>query len=124
LAKIAARTLPDPPRYESGELRVIALGDTFAGLVSDSFDQIRESAKGNLAMQLRLLEALDTIGSLTTSGERRQVLLQQARQVAELAERTIEAPQDLVRFRERLEKVRSVLDAKPRSPLPVQSVTD
>lgn len=124
LAKIAARDIPDAHRYESGELRVITLADTFEGLVCASFDQIRESAKGNLAMLLHLLAALETIGRLAASNERRQVLFQHARHVAELAERTVEAPHDLAHFRARLERVRSTLITEPKSLSLAQPATD
>ena len=36
--------IPSSHRYEEGELRVITIGPTFAGLVAESFDQIRGSA--------------------------------------------------------------------------------
>ena len=41
LARLASRNIPSSHRYEEGELRVIAVGPTFASLVAESFDQIR-----------------------------------------------------------------------------------
>ncbi len=46
LARLASRNIPSSHRYEEGELRVITIGPTFAGLVAESFDQIRGSAAG------------------------------------------------------------------------------
>ena len=77
LARLASREIPSSHRYEDGELRVIAIGPTFASLVAESFDQIRGSAKGNVAIMLRMLGALQTIASLTASPSRRRVLREQ-----------------------------------------------
>jgi len=77
LAQLASREIPSSRRHEEGELRVITIGPTFAGLVSESFDQIRGSAVGNVAIMLRMLGSLQTIASLTASPSRRQVLREQ-----------------------------------------------
>ena len=91
LARLASREIPSSHRYEEGELRVITIGPTFASLVAESFDQIRGSANGNVAIMLRMLGALQTIASLTASPSRRRALREQMQQIAELAERTIES---------------------------------
>jgi uncharacterized membrane protein len=113
LARLASRGIPSSHRYEDGELRVIAIGPTFAGLVAESFDQIRGSAEGNVAIMLRMLGALQTIASLTGSPSRRRVLREQVEGIAESAERTIESPHDRARFESRLARVRGALETKP-----------
>ena len=67
LARLASRNIPSSHRYEDGELRVIAIGQTFSSLLAESFDQIRGSATGNVAVMLRMLGALQAIASLTVS---------------------------------------------------------
>jgi uncharacterized membrane protein len=113
LARLGSQEIPSSHRYEEGELRVIAIGPSFAGLVAESFDQIRGSAIGNLGIMLRMLGALQTIASLTASPSRRQVLREQVECIAELAERTIESPHDRTRFESRLARVREALETKP-----------
>jgi len=113
LGRLASRSIPSPHRYEEGELRVITFEQTFAGLVAKSFDQIRGSAAGNLGVMLRMLGALQTIASLTTSPNRRRVLDDQAQWIAELAGRTIESPHDRSRFENRLAQVREALKTEP-----------
>jgi uncharacterized membrane protein len=113
LARLASRGIPSSHRYEDGELRVIAIGPTFAGLVAESFDQIRGSAEGNVAIMLRMLGALQTIASLTGSPSRRRVLREQVDGIAESAERTIESPHDRARFESRLARERGALETKP-----------
>ena len=67
LARLAVRPIPSTRRHQEGELRVITIGPTFAGLSAESFDQIRASAKGNVAVTLRLLDAIEIITGLTAS---------------------------------------------------------
>ena len=88
---------------------MITIGPTFAGLVAESFDQIRGSAAGNLGVMLRMLGALQTIGSLTTNLSRRRALREEAQWIAELAERTIESPHDREQLESRLANVREAL---------------
>ena len=91
---------------------MIAIGQTFASMVAESFDQIRGSAIGNVAIMLRMLGALQTIASLTASPSRRRTLTEQMRWIAELAERTIESPHDRARFESRLACVRKAFDTR------------
>jgi uncharacterized membrane protein len=109
LARLASRGIPSSHRYEDRELRIIAIGPTFAGLVAESFDQIRGSASDNLGIMLRMLGALQTIASLAAIPSRRQVLREQVECIAELATRTIESPHDRTRFESRLMRVREAL---------------
>jgi uncharacterized membrane protein len=113
LARLASRGIPSSHRHEDGELRIIAIGPTFAGLVAESFDQIRGSANGNLGIMLRMLGSLQTIASLAASPSRRQVLREQVECIAELSARTIESPHDRARFESRLARVRAALETEP-----------
>ena len=101
LSRLVTRDIPSSHRYEDGELRVIAIGPTFASLVAESFDQIRGSAQGNLSIMLRMLGALHTIGSLTDSVTRKQILSLHAQCIAELAEQSLKFQHDRDRFDER-----------------------
>jgi uncharacterized membrane protein len=116
LARLAAQGIQSAYRCEAGELRVIAIGPTFASLVAESFDEIRSSAEGNVAVLLRMLGALQGIAGLTTSGNRRRVLLEQAECIAEVAARTIRSPHDRTRFANRLSQVREILESDPPNP--------
>ncbi len=111
LARLASRTIPCSHRYEGGDLRVITIGPTFAGLAAESFDQIRSSAEGNVAILLRMLGALDTIASVTEGPSRRLVLRDHMQWIAESADRTIASPHDRARFESRLVSVRAALEA-------------
>lgn len=111
LARLASRDIPSSYRYEEKELRVIAIGPTFASLVNESFDQIRGSANDNVSIILRMLGALQTIAGLTTSPDRWHTLSKEVQYIAELAERTIESPHDRARFEDRLASVHEAFEA-------------
>ncbi len=111
LSRLATRDIPSSHRYEDGELRVIAIGPSFASLVSKSFDQIRGSAEGNVAIMRRMLGALQTIGSQTGDANRRQILAEQVCYIAELGDQSISSKEDRTRFEERVSEVRGSLEA-------------
>lgn len=113
LARFAPRPIPSSRRYDEGELRVMTIGPTFASLLTESFDQIRNSAKGNLAVMLRMLDAFQTLSSLTASPHRRQALREQVQLIAGLAERTVESAHDRARIDTQLAHVREALEAEP-----------
>lgn len=81
--------------------------------MAESFDQIRGSASGNIAIMLRVLGALQATAGLTAGASRRQVLCEQMQWIAESAERTIESLHDRTRFENRLAHVLEALDAEP-----------
>ena len=113
LARLSTRQIPSSHRYEEEELRVIAKGPNFESLLAESFDQIRSSARGNLAIMSRMLDALQTIAGLTAGSCRRQALLEQVEWIAELAERTVESANDRAKINTRLANVRQTLEAGP-----------
>jgi uncharacterized membrane protein len=113
LSRLTVRDIPSSHRYVDGELRVIAVGHTFASLVSESFDQIRSNAAGNVAILWRLLGAIQTIGSLTPDPLRRQVLRDQVAWIGELAGRTVAAPHDQERLAQRLAQVVEAFETVP-----------
>ncbi len=112
MARIAQRQIPSSRRYEEGELRVIAKGPSFESLLSESFDQIRSSAKGDVAIMSRVLGALETIANLTTCPNRRRAIGEQVQWIAELAERSLDSSHDRMRIDKRVAFVREVLDAR------------
>ena len=120
LARLVVRPIPSSHRYEEGELRVIAIGSTFADLTAEAFDQIRVSAQGNVAVILRLLNAIEIITGLAASASQRRALREQMEWIAELAARTIESPHDRTRFEQRLARVRKAFDTEPLSFTPAK----
>ena len=113
LARLSPRQTPSPYRYADGELRVIAEGASFESLLAESFDQIRSNAKGNPAVMLRMLGAIQILISLTASPQRRRALSEHVQWIAELAERTLASAHDRAGIDARLALVREALKAEP-----------
>ncbi|MEO8991995.1 MAG: DUF2254 domain-containing protein [Nitrosospira sp.] len=102
LCHLAPRDFPSRIYYEEGKPRLIAAGPTFAILLETSFDQIRRSAKGNVTVMIRMLDALRTIATQTVMESRLEALLNQALRVSELAHRSVESAHELMEIDARL----------------------
>lgn len=62
LCRLARRDAPSPLRYDDeGRLRLVAPGSTFAGMVDAAFNQIRQSARSNPAVAIRMLDVIAQI---------------------------------------------------------------
>lgn len=116
LARLSTRRVESPWRYERGELRVVSLGATFAGLVELSLDQIRQNAAGNVAVLARLLGTVELLERRTLNPDRRRVLLQQARALNESVQRTVPGAHDREPLKVRAERlVGSLTSVQPRN---------
>jgi uncharacterized membrane protein len=113
LTRLASRKVPSSHRYEDGQLRVIAKCPSFESLLGESFDQIRSNARGNIAIMLRMLGALETIANQTAMPDRQSALREQVQWIAELAEHTLDASHDRAMLDERLTRVHEALEADP-----------
>lgn len=62
LCRLARSDMPSPARLDSlGRLRLVAPGPTFSGVVDTAFNQIRQSARSNPAVAIRMLDAIAQI---------------------------------------------------------------
>ncbi|MEO8377607.1 MAG: DUF2254 domain-containing protein, partial [Candidatus Sumerlaeota bacterium] len=105
-ARAAKRTFPPALRFEDRQLRVVAIGPSFASILGESLDQIRGSAQGNIAVMEKMIEFLEVIGGMTQEEERRTIILDHINMIDELAVRTIAAPLDRTRVLERISEAR------------------
>lgn len=65
LCRLAQREIPSRYRFdEHGVLRMIARAPTFADIVDASFNQIRQHARSNAAVTIRLLETIAVIAQV------------------------------------------------------------
>ena len=97
LARLAARRVETPHRADRGQLRLIARGPTFAGLLAESFDEIRQNAAGHAAVLIRILEVLRIVHARTHDPGRYRAIEEQMDLIAETADRSIPSPHDLAR---------------------------
>lgn len=109
LVRVAPRNFPSSHRYSEGHLRVITRERDFRALLDESFAQIRESAAGDTAIMMRLVESLQTIASVTMQPARREVLRAEVELIATLAAGSIEAPEQRTRVARRVIEARTFI---------------
>jgi uncharacterized membrane protein len=84
LARLAARAMPSPYRHDGeGRLRVVAHPTSFPDLLAAALDQIRQNARSNAAVTIRLLEVIAAVADCA----RRPADLAALRLHAEMIER-------------------------------------
>ncbi|MUL39288.1 DUF2254 domain-containing protein [Gloeocapsopsis dulcis] len=82
LSRLAQRNFPSPYRYDDKDnLRVIAQPVTFAGLTDAAFNQIRQYSTSDVAVTIRLLEAIATIALYTQNSRLRAALRRHAEMI-------------------------------------------
>ncbi len=106
IVQIAHRSFPPACRYDGqGRLRLILKMVDFEGNVNAALDQIREVARDNVAVSVRILEVLATIAGQAPTSEQRQILLKHARMVRAQCETAFPEEHDRAAARERYDAV-------------------
>lgn len=84
LRQLATRSFPSGARLDDqGRLRCLAKPYRFSKALDASFDQIRQSSAGNIAVTIRLLETLQRIGEVLESEADRKAVMRQAEAIIE-----------------------------------------
>ena len=79
LCDLADKVIPSPYRYdEDGKLRVVTDASTVQGIVDASFDQIRQAARKDTSVTVRLLETIAAVARQTDAPAFRTALHRQA----------------------------------------------
>lgn len=97
LCRLARCDMPSPQRFDSdGRLRLVAKGSTFAGIVDTAFNQIRQSARPNPAMAIRMLDALVQIAGHVRSAQDASCLQRQAGMIIRGAREAVPQADDVL----------------------------
>ena len=113
MARLAGRQFSPVHGYDGETLRVIAIVPSFESLLAEAFDQIRANAEANVAILVRMIGGLASIGSLTIRPSHIRALDEQLQYIDELADRCIESAHDRARLESRLREARKTLKAEP-----------
>jgi uncharacterized membrane protein len=82
LSRLAGRDFPSPYRYDRlDKLRIITQPVTFVGLINAAFNQIRQYSNSDVAVTIRLLEAIATIARYTQNPKDREALRRHAEMI-------------------------------------------
>jgi uncharacterized membrane protein len=79
-------------------------------MVNRAFDKIRQSSRGMPAVIIRMLDALTSVASSTTSPEQREVLARQADMILQSAVESVPEANDLVDIRVRHRRLMALHD--------------
>jgi uncharacterized membrane protein len=118
LGRVSGRVLDEGIyRDASGNVRLIESDPSYARMVNRSFDKIRQSARANPAVLIRLIDSLGSIMLDTTSSAQRTVLRRQADMLLRLSEESVSEPNDLeeIRFRYRRLAAEEDFEQKPHT---------
>jgi uncharacterized membrane protein len=83
LAKLSKKGFPSPYRYDSqGSLRIVfARPLTLEGVIDTAFNQIRQSARDNVAVHIRLLENIRVLRKMTDDPQAVEALERHAKMI-------------------------------------------
>jgi uncharacterized membrane protein len=111
LSRLAGRQMPGGQfRDDNGVIRVSMPPQTFASAVNEAFDQIRQYGRDSVAINVRLIEALDTIATRVVRREDGDALFAQAEMLVRGAEKSIPEDRDRADIVERFERMKAHLD--------------
>ena len=90
LCRLAGRDMPSPFRFDDlGQLRLVATGYTFAGIADTAFNQIRQNARSNPAVAIRMLDAIAQIAGHVRSAQDAACLRRHADMIVRGARETV-----------------------------------
>lgn len=96
LLRLAQRPMPSPLRYDKHKkVRVIAHAYTFSGISKAMYAQIRQASHGNVAVSMRLLESIGSLGPFLRRDTDRDDLLHHAEMIRNQVLRETAEPSDL-----------------------------
>ncbi len=111
LCGLMARTIPHGYHYDSeGELRLLTDALTFSGIIEAAFNQIRQNASSDVAVTIRLLDAIHGMSSHIQTREQKSTLIRQA-EMLNRSGKQVPEKWDQEDIRERFESVMKALIA-------------
>lgn len=102
---LVQRKFPSPYRYNHNQLRIIAEGVKFPGLMDTAFNQIRQYGRSDIAVIMRLLEAIALIATYTKNSQYQAALRHHADMILQDSCEVISQKQDRKDVEERYYRV-------------------
>jgi uncharacterized membrane protein len=81
LVVLAGKEIPSAYRYDDERLRIVVDTSTIRGIVNAAFDQIRQAARNDAAVTIRLLETIAAVAAQARNDDLRAALRRQAEMV-------------------------------------------
>lgn len=113
VGRMAERKIPSAFRLdEENELRVVAWPVTFGEMLDAAFNQIRQHARSNVSVLIRLLTALEAIAVRVQHQSDREAVMRHAEMLRRGAEEAIPEPNDREAVQRHFEGVKQVLQKR------------
>jgi len=97
LCRLARRDTPSALRFDGhGRLRLVAPGPSFIGIADAAFNQIRQSARSNPAVAIRMLDAITQVAGHVQSAPDVACLQRHAGMIVRAAREAVPEPDDLL----------------------------
>lgn len=113
LVMLLEKKFPSAFRHIDGQLRVIVEMSSIEGIINASFDQIRQAARNDVAVTIRLLETIATVAKNSRGDAARHALMTQAEMIHRGSQETLSEGRDR---READGRFREVIDAFEATP--------
>lgn len=110
LNALSRQTIPAELCRRDGQVRLIARTQSYAFLVAEALDQIRQVAGSNVVIHCSLLEAIGAAHHPELGQARRKILLQHAAHVLKTADANVPDDADRATIRSRFDQVVKTLD--------------
>ncbi len=110
LSQLSQRQIP-PHEYvdEAGDLRLVVNATDFAGIVDAMFHQIRQSAQGNVAVLIHLMEVLGRVANKAANAAELDAIWKHVDAVFRQAENKVDAALDLEDVRQRYKNIAAMI---------------
>lgn len=120
LAKLSQIGFPSPYRYDrQGSLRIIfGRPLLLEGVIDAAFNQIRQSARGNIAVRIQLLEKIAILYGMTSVAEAKQALERHARLIESDSGNHLPAKDDQKEIQQRYQHIQKLVSGQTDSRSP------
>lgn len=116
LFRLAGRAIPLPYRRDKqNQLRVIASSVTFPSVLNAAFDQIRQNARTNASVTIRLMETITVVSGSARRTEDRAALLRQAKLIVRGAREGLPEMEDRRDVEDRMQEALRALNGEADS---------
>ena len=113
LCTLTERAIPSRYRYDDqSKLRIVTDASTIPGIVNATFDQIRQAARTDTAVTIRLLESIVAVARHTHDADFHAALRRQAEAVHRGSQESLKDPSDREEADQRFRDVIDSLDEK------------
>lgn len=105
LCTLTTKTFPPANIFVDGVLRLVCKNRTFTDIASAAFDQIRQHCEANLAVTIKLLDALSVLAGQAKSAEQYNFVFAQTEMIAQQQAKQSMSDHDRCELIRRIEKI-------------------